>query len=220
MRRVRSKTFGFRRVTLLMALGVLFSFSPLSRPGPAFAGGADKDAQMELIIVPVGSIDTGVLEALKDALARVFNKDVTIGPAMPEPEYAFNESRRQYLSTAILDRIALVKEYGSYERALGVVDHDLYVPELNFVFGEASPRIAVISLTRLRQEYYGLPKDTAVFRTRMLTEAIHELGHTYGLGHCGDPHCVMFFSNSLLDTDRKGTEFCPRCKRALGMKEG
>jgi archaemetzincin len=38
------------------------------------------------------------------------------------------------------------------------------------------------------------------------------LGHTYGLVHCRNPHCVMFFSNSLIDTDVKGPDFCQKCK--------
>jgi archaemetzincin len=94
-----------------------------------------------------------------------------------------------------------------------LVDHDLYVPGLNFVFGEASQKVAVISFTRLRQEFYHLPEDRGLFHRRALTEAVHELGHTYGLQHCKNPHCVMFFSNTLMDTDRKGPEFCTECKR-------
>jgi len=107
------------------------------------------------------------------------------------------------------------KEYVPYEKILGIVDHDLFVPELNFVFGEASSRAAFISLTRLRQTFYRLPEDQSLFHRRVLTEAIHELGHTYGLGHCGNPRCVMFFSNRLSDTDRKGPEFCPKCGKNL-----
>jgi len=98
---------------------------------------------------------------------------------------------------------------------LGIVNHDLYVPELNFVFGEASWKAAAISLTRLRQEFYHLPENRSLFHQRILTEAVHELGHTYGLGHCENPRCVMFFSNSLMDTDRKGPAFCARCKSKL-----
>ena len=54
------------------------------------------------------------------------------------------------------------------------------------------------------QEFYGLPRDENLFRERALTEAVHELGHTYGLGHCPVSTCVMHFSNSLHDTDLKG----------------
>ena len=107
------------------------------------------------------------------------------------------------------------REYAPYQKILGIVDHDLFVPELNFVFGEAGSKAAVISLTRLRQTFYRLPEDQNLFDRRTLTEAVHELGHTYGLGHCENPRCVMFFSNSLSDTDRKGPEFCPRCTKNL-----
>ena len=107
------------------------------------------------------------------------------------------------------------KEYAIYEKILGIIDQDLYVPKLNFVFGEASRRVAIISLTRLRNEFYSLPKDQTLFRKRVLTEAVHELGHTYGLEHCRNPHCVMFSSKSLIDTDLKGPDFCERCKSKI-----
>ncbi|MEA2005134.1 MAG: hypothetical protein U9O50_02570 [Acidobacteriota bacterium] len=46
-------------------------------------------------------------------------------------------------------------------------------------------------------------------------EAVHELGHTYGLSHCPDAKCVMHFSNSLLDTDKKSASFCTHCHKLL-----
>jgi len=75
------------------------------------------------------------------------------------------------------------KEYITHERVLGIVDHDLYVSELNFVFGEAGRNVAVILLTRLRQGFYGLSEDNGLFHKRVLTEAVHGLGRTYGLAH-------------------------------------
>jgi archaemetzincin len=170
---------------------------------------------MEIILVPVGEIGRNVLDWLKNDLTKVFNRQVVTGSGMPEPDDAYNHKRKQYLSTVILKAIVEQKEYVPYEKILGIVDHDLFVPELNFVFGQASSKAAVISLTRLRQTFYHLPEDQNLFHQRVLTEAIHELGHTYGLGHCENPRCVMFFSNSLMDTDRKGSEFCPRCKSKL-----
>ncbi|HUI44860.1 MAG TPA: hypothetical protein VL122_02560 [Nitrospirota bacterium] len=78
---------------------------------------------------------------------------------------------------------------------LAVIDEDLYVPELNYVFGEADAvaGIAAIALPRLRRESYGLDLDSALFLLRATKEAIHEFGHSCGLGHCPDPKCVMHF---------------------------
>jgi archaemetzincin len=174
-----------------------------------------RDFKMGIVLVAVGEVDQKVIQTLKEDLNRVFGKHVSVGKGMPEPRYAFNKKRNQYLSTMILNALMSEKEYTTFEKVLGIVNHDLYVPELNFVFGEASQSAAVISLTRLRQEFYNLPQDQSLFYKRALTEAVHELGHTYGLGHCENPRCVMFFSNSLIDTDKKGFEFCSKCKKNL-----
>jgi archaemetzincin len=116
--------------------------------------------------------------------------------------------------TRLLDALASAKR-PQWERLLGIAGVDLYVPELNFVFGEADPRrgVAVFSLSRLRAG-----ADEVLFLRRAATEAIHELGHTYGLSHCADPTCVMWFSNTLAESDRKGTRFCPRHAREIAAK--
>jgi archaemetzincin len=175
----------------------------------------ERNQEMGIVLMAVGEIDRNVIDWLKNDLNKVFNKQVSTGRGMPEPDYAYDNKRKQYLSTAILNGIMEQKEYALYEKILGIVDHDLFVPELNFVFGQASPKAAVISLSRLRQTFYHLPEDQNLFHQRALTEAVHELGHTFGLEHCGNSRCVMFFSNSLMDTDRKGSEFCTRCKNKL-----
>jgi len=70
-------------------------------------------------------------------------------------------------------------------------------------------------LARLRQSYYGLKEDEDLFLKRTLKEAVHEIGHIFKLGHSSNPKCVMHFSNSLSDTDRKDCKFCNSCKRLL-----
>ena len=168
-----------------------------------------------ILLVPIGEIDQKVIQVLEDDLNTVLKKLVVISKGMPDPADAYHQRRNQYLSTAILSSIVEQKEVTSYEKILGIVDHDLFVPDLNFVFGQASPKAAVISLTRLRQTFYQLPEDQTLFHQRVLAEAVHELGHTYGLRHCKNPRCVMFFSNSSMETDRKGSAFCPACQSKL-----
>jgi archaemetzincin len=132
---------------------------------------------------------------------------------VPASERAFDPRRAQGSAQSLLQQLLPRRA----ERVLGVVDLDLYVPELNFVFGLADwrERRAVIALPRLRQRFYGGRDDEALFLARVVKEAVHELGHTFGLEHCRDRRCVMTFSNSLADTDDKGQGFCPRCRRRL-----
>jgi archaemetzincin len=162
-----------------------------------------------IALAPVGDTPVETVSMIRPAVADSFGCETAIAPAVRLPVSAWSAARKQYLSTAILDSLSHAKER-RWERLLGVANVDLYVPRLNFVFGEGDPRrgVAVFSLARLHG-------SDELFRKRAATEAIHELGHTYGLSHCDDPHCVMWFSNTLAETDRKGTRFCSRHAREL-----
>jgi archaemetzincin len=101
---------------------------------------------------------------------------------------------------------------------LGVAPFDLYVPGMNFVFGEARcpGRVAVISTLRLKTD----PQtDMSTLGSRVLKEAVHETGHMLGLRHCPDESCVMHFSERLSDTDRKNDAFCSDCSASLRVIE-
>jgi archaemetzincin len=84
---------------------------------------------MGMVLVAVGKVDLEVIQILKEDLNKVFGKQVWVGKGMPEPYYAFNNKRNQYLSTMILNALMNEKEYTTFEKILGIVDHDLYVPE-------------------------------------------------------------------------------------------
>jgi archaemetzincin len=123
--------------------------------------------EMAIEIIPFGSIEKGVLDTLKDNLAVIFNAEVSFGQSQPVPEYALNKRREQYFSSEILDHLARIKKRKD-TKVLAVIDEDLYVPELNFVFGEADSYrgLCIVSLTRLRQSFYGMPEDGNLFFER------------------------------------------------------
>jgi len=169
--------------------------------------------QMHFIYLqPMGEIETKILQNIKSHLEEEFKIEVKIAPTINLPNYAYHPQRKQYHSTTILRKLEEIFPHDA-SRVLGIVDVDLYVPQLNFVFGEANSvtKVAVISLCRLHQEYYGLTPENKIFILRAIKEGVHELGHTYGLGHCKNKRCVMFFSNSLIDTDIKSYNFCKIC---------
>jgi archaemetzincin len=72
-----------------------------------------------------------------------------------------------------------------------------------------------VSTARLGEEFYGLPAREELLRERLLKEAGHELGHTFGLRHCPDWNCVMASSHAVERLDVKSAEFCTRCRKPL-----
>jgi len=168
-------------------------------------------------LVPLGEIDTKLLSQLGIELRNIFGTEVSTSTyIMRPPPNAYNACRKQYLSTVILDNLR--STYTSRDsRILLVTDLDLYTPGLNFVFGQAeSPGdYAIVSIHRLRPEFYGERCNLELLLERLLKEAVHELGHTYGLRHCSNPRCVMRFSNSILEVDMKDHRFCSVCRAEL-----
>jgi archaemetzincin len=156
-------------------------------------------------------VSTALLGDLAVPLATAFRMECRVRPERLDAELARDDARGQYYSTAILRQMQPLVTPGT--RLLAVTSLDLYVPVLTFVFGEAqlSGACAVVSFHRLREEFYGLPANEPLMRERLLKEAVHELGHTFGLRHCDDWRCVMTSSHAVERLDVKSAEFCAAC---------
>ncbi|MGD0449605.1 MAG: archaemetzincin family Zn-dependent metalloprotease [Candidatus Bathyarchaeia archaeon] len=171
---------------------------------------------MKIGILSVGQLAPDALVNLKQELVKILPDTdcTTIKDSFPVPKQAFDKKRSQYNSSIILDdlRVFIVKK-PQYHRVLGVIDADIFASGLNYVFGEAyvSGRAALISLWRLKPQFYRENVNITVFVSRMVKEAVHELGHTLGLQHCSRSFCVMHFSNSIFDTDKKQSLLCDQC---------
>ncbi len=165
-----------------------------------------------LQLLPVGSVDARLLEWLRQALHEKFRVPAEVlGPAV-DPLFALHAERQQYHSSEILGHMQRYVS-GKTWRLLGVTSHDLYIPILTFVFGEAQMggASAVVSYHRLEQQFYGLPQDMDVLANRLLIEAVHELGHTLHLKHCHDYRCAMAPSHAVEWIDLKDSGFCDDC---------
>ena len=177
---------------------------------------------MEIIIQPSSDkLDNDILNLLVDSISKEFvNSKVTVNPLLNFDIHDFISKRRNQLRSSdflhwILEKLKPAKE----RKILVICDIDAYSGDLNFVFEVyKGGRVAAIYLPRLRQDFYGLESNKFLFHERIVKEAIHELGHTFGLFHCNNKLCVMYFSNSLNDTDIKEKSFCSDCKNNLMLK--
>jgi archaemetzincin len=167
-------------------------------------------------LTSIGNVEEDFLSKLSERIRLKFNAEVKLKNPINLPKESYNLSRNQYYSTKILYYLLSCSSSINVDKILGVTNVDLYVPRLNFVFGEAlcPGKAAIISLFRLNPKLYNEENGDKLLE-RAVKEAVHELGHTFGLMHCENPTCVMFFSNSLLDTDKKTEEFCLKCKKKL-----
>ena len=166
-----------------------------------------------LQLLPIGDADEGRLRELQPVVEETFAVPCRILPVRLDPEFALHGERRQYHSSQILQRMRGLLSAESW-RLLGVAAVDLYIPILTFVFGEAQlgGQCAVVSTYRLRQEFYGLPRDKELLRRRLAKEAVHELGHTLNLTHCDDYRCAMAPSHAVEWIDLKERSLCSSCR--------
>ncbi len=176
---------------------------------------------MNLQLLPVGDLDRRLLEELRVRMARIFRVPCEVLNHGLGIDFAFHPERRQYHSSEILGRMQAHLAPDCW-RLLGVTGADLYIPILTFVFGEAQldGRCALVSVHRLRQEFYGLPHDPALLSDRLLKEAVHELGHTLQLTHCDDYSCVMAASHSVEWIDVKEAHLCSVCHNRVLANTG
>jgi archaemetzincin len=163
-------------------------------------------------IINTASHPVSDLDHISHTLKRIFHLPVDVTGGNLDIDRAFDGSRRQYNSTALISHI-LASTRCDGKKILGLVDVDLFVPVLTFVFGEAqfTGCAAVVSSFRLGNQFYGLESDTILLRDRLEKEIVHELGHTFGLYHCKHFDCVMRSSTYVEEIDLKSVELCTAC---------
>jgi archaemetzincin len=174
---------------------------------------------MKLYVTAVGKVPGEAPAWIEAAAAEWFPYPVVRLPGVSLPEEAFDPVRRQCRSIEILKALARAAPCDT-ARIVGITEADLAIPMLTFLFGQAlfEGTVALVSLCRLRQEFYGLPPDAELLRERAVKETLHELGHTFGLVHCGDAKCAMSLSTDIELVDAKGECYCTRCGAHLAHR--
>ena len=169
-------------------------------------------------IVPLGWVEEIAVSVAAANIQTFSGLRADVQPALPDPDYALVPARRQYDAMPILK--ALATDLTMPTLRLGLLNGDLCLPILSYVFGEAQVdgQTAVVSLHRLKIDQNGQPASTSLWLERLAKVTVHEIAHVLGLRHCSRPLCLMAFSQGLKQIDELALQFCPDCNRTLNRR--
>jgi archaemetzincin len=164
-------------------------------------------------LLPVGKVESSLLDELSSGISKRLKVACKPSEIEIDPILAYHAERQQFHSSEILHAMQAIARPKDCH-VLGVTSVDLYIPILKYVFGEAQlgGPCAIVSLHRLRQEFYGLEANGELLRARLLKECIHELGHTLDLRHCQDYRCAMASAHAVEWIDLREAALCESCQ--------
>jgi archaemetzincin len=171
----------------------------------------------DLNLVCLDFQECNLLPSLTSSLAEILSSTIILSKDKLEIEKYFHPDRGQYDAGSILSGY---DKNGTDGRTILITSVDLFMPIFTFVFGLAklNGTTGIVSTHRLRSEFYGLPPDEGLLKTRLIKEVVHELGHLLNLRHCPNYHCVMTSSNTADDLDVKGDQFCKSCLNKVDLR--
>lgn len=189
-------------------------------PEPAAEEERGPGPDAPIMLLPIGQVDLATIEVIRKPLEEIYRRRTEVGSSLPVPKYAYNPTREQYHSSAILKRVETSRD-PRWEAAIGLTEADLFVPEVPFIFGEAdrSTRSALISLRRLRPEAGPAETRRDILTRRFISEVIHQVGLIRGLAHCPNNRCVMYFASAVNEIDKRGSGLCANCRKRLQATE-
>jgi archaemetzincin len=180
--------------------------------GDTLPDDAQQTQKADLDLIPLGSLDPLAVSIIGANIQAVIGLFTDIQDVREKPDYAFMPVRNQFDASKIL--VALSAETDGAPLKLGLIQSDLTIPILTYVYGESQlgGKAAVISLHRL------FDIDRQVVYQRAAKIAVHEVGHLLGLEHCWEAGCLMRFSKQLDQLDRLPLRFCSSCEYEISRR--
>lgn len=157
------------------------------------------------------------IQAVYDVLDFYGFSSVEFVGELETPSECLYQERQQFNADCLIDFFKETFGHDNNFLYLWIIREDIFIPSTNFIFGlaELNGNFALVSTARLKT---GKGSESTIYLKRLRTEVVHELFHLLGFNHCPNPYCVMYFSNSISDTDRKGEELCVVCAEKLRLR--
>ena len=166
---------------------------------------------IRIAILPLGTVTKGEIGAVKEGVTRNYWVAIHVLPRESLPKEAYYPPRSRYRAERLLERLDLVK--GDYDKVIGVTERDISTtyrghPDWGIMgLGRLGGKSCVVSTFRLKKRGRISPSE------RLGRISAHELGHTFGLEHCGDRSCVMVDGGGKIkNLDATSGDLCAKCR--------
>jgi archaemetzincin len=168
-----------------------------------------------IALLPFKGADKKLTVHIKEGISKKLNAQVTVLDEMLLPASAFYKPRQRYIADSLLGFLRRENK-DRFEKIIGLTAKDISTRKGDIEnwgvlgLGSCPGTACVISSFRAGRSKVA----AAIFRKRMVTLALHELGHTYGLQHCPDKDCLMKDAEGKMALD-DADSYCSKCHNQL-----
>lgn len=161
-------------------------------------------------IIPYNDVPLGLTNYIFSEFIKIY-PNARLLKSIPLPHSAYYPARSRYRADTLIRQLSLKTPPGHVTLALTTKDisctHDKFSDWGIFGLSYCPGNACIASIHCLHNN-----------KEQFFKVAIHELGHTQGLGHCPVKTCFMRDAEGKNHTNEE-KEFCPKCKNVL-LKAG
>ena len=186
----------------------------------------EKNKNKIIALQPLDDYDTVQLNLISKEISNFYNRQVIILEPFTIPStFRLTPDVELYSADSILNMFSDLLNDGIIE-VVGLTNKNIYILKKNtnktksklwshtvsavLGFGDYPGNCSVVS------DYLFKTNDTTLFKHRLRTVIIHEIGHNLGLDHCTFDKCIMSEENRKIPVlDKSGNDYCDLCKRKL-----
>lgn len=172
------------------------------------------DRDLYLVFEP--NVPGYLRDYLTEQIEKVFSLNIqVIDEPYVLPDELLAKSQKQLDADRVLNlALPVYSHVLKAPKSLGlmiVMEHDLRVDNLNFIFGTADipSKIGVMSIAR-----FSTPAKE-VLKSRVVKQAFSTVGFILGLGRCTMPECARAYPHSVREHDQKSEQICLTCLKRL-----